>query len=56
MDGHSTLTIRLVGNGYIITAAAAPGIDAEQWVARDVKEVCEVLHSVLAKPEGETTA
>jgi hypothetical protein len=48
---YPNISIRMVGNGYVLTAEGGMGSYEAQWVARDIDEVCAVLHKVLSKPE-----
>lgn len=45
--------IELVGNGYIITGSNGPGIGEEQFVARDIDDLTNVVRKIMRHPEGE---
>jgi hypothetical protein len=45
--------IQLVGNGYIITASNGPGIGEEQFVARNIEDLTNVVRKIMRHPEGE---
>ena len=62
MAKHGNLNIRAVANGYIVTHTAHPHDKGEEWVAKDVeelgnlvKELCnqEIADSVAKRLAGE---
>lgn len=49
-EGEVLVTVRVVGNGFLVTGSALPGIEPKQWVARDKEQLCQVLRTIMASP------